>query len=226
MAIKIVVSAILPNQTGDGSLTFESAFVDTVTNLIANEYTGSIALIDLGTYTPNEIIAAIQNTVFAQAITFGYTITDTDIIWAVPNFYTYAESNIVKQGVFQKIYNNSPSRSIVTGTGATGFQISATRESRVQYSPTMVTTASISGNASDVIVLEICATNSATAANWQEIGRLTNAQALSLAITLQSVQTISGCLVGNIPLGWFAKLRAITSGTVSNSFVSGQEVLI
>lgn len=165
----------------------------------------------------------IYDNVAAKLITYasnnGYTLSVDDIYW--PGL---SPSDV---GMFQtRSYNNAPSRSIVTGTGATGFQISATREANVQYSPTMVTTASISGNASDIIVFEICATNSATAGDWKEIGRLTNAQTLTLAITLQSVQTTSGQLGGLIPAGWYAKMRAITSGTVSNSFSSGQEVLI
>lgn len=131
----------------------------------------------------------------------------------------------ILNSVSNQSYNNAPSRTIVTGTGATGFQVSSTRDAQVQYSPTMVTTASISGNASDVIVLEVCPTNSATAGSWVEIGRLSNAQALTLAITLQSVQTTSGVLSGKVPAGYFAKIRAITSGTVTNTMVSGQEVI-
>lgn len=127
--------------------------------------------------------------------------------------------------VSNQSYNNVPSRSIVTGTGATGFQVSATRDAEVQYSISMATTASIAGSASDVVVFEICPTNSATAANWVEIGRIGNGQALSLAITLQSVQNTAGELTGHIPAGYYAKIRAITSGTVTNTFASAQEIL-
>lgn len=156
--------------------------------------------------------AEVITKILAWTLINSFTVTVNDIYWA-PKALPIS-------------VNNNPSRSIITGTGATGFQVSSTRNSTVQYSPTMVTTASISGNASDVIVFEICATNSATAGDWKEIGRLTNAQALTLAITLQSVQTTSGLLGGIVPAGWYAKMRAITSGTVSNTFVSGQEVLL
>lgn len=125
-----------------------------------------------------------------------------------------------------KTFNNAPGRSIVTGTGATGFQVSATRDSHVNYSATMATTATIAGNASDVLVLEIAPTDSATAGDWVEIARVTNGQALTLALTLQSVQTTAGSLSGYVPAGYYAKIRAITSGTVTNSVSSGQEVLL
>lgn len=123
-------------------------------------------------------------------------------------------------------FNNAPTMSIVTSTGAVGTQLSTTRDTFVSYSPNMITTANISGNVSDVIVLEICATNSVTASDWKEIARVTNGQALTLAITLQSVQTTAGVLAGILPAGYYRKIRAITSGTITNSMNSGQEVLL
>lgn len=159
------------------------------------------------------------NITMAAGQSIRRNLSDTDS----PNngFEAYDPPSVVARS-----FNNAPGRSIVTGTGATGFQVSATRDAVVQYSPTMVTTASIAGNASDVIVFEIAPTNSATAGDWVEINRVTNAQALTLAITLQSVQTTSGALGGVVPAGYYAKMRAITSGTVSNTLSSGQEVLL
>lgn len=122
---------------------------------------------------------------------------------------------------------SAATHSIVTGTGATGFQVSSTRNSLVNYSTTIVTTASIGGNQTGVVVLEIAPTNSATPSDWVEVSRYTNGQALTLAITLQSVQTMSGQLSAFVPAGWYAKLRSInTSGTPSYSYNSGQETLV
>lgn len=168
-------------------------------------------------YTEKRIHDAILANVVPYLALQGITVASSDVV------FMYGPQ---QPATITRTFNNTPSRSIVTGTGATGFQVSATQDADVQYSPTMVTTASISGNASDVLVFEICSTNSATAGNWIEIGRLSNAQALTLAITLQSVQTTSGLLGGIIPAGYYAKIRAITSGTVTNTFVSGQEVLL
>lgn len=117
-------------------------------------------------------------------------------------------------------------RSIVTGTGATGFQVSSTRNSTDKYNITVITTASIAGNATGYITLETAPTNSATSTDWVEQGRCGNSQVLTLAITLQSVQGTTCQLVADIPIGYYAKLRSVTTtGTVSYNFVSGQEVL-
>lgn len=117
--------------------------------------------------------------------------------------------------------------SIVTGTGATGTQISSTRDASVSYAVTIATTATIATGASGTVVLEICSTNSATPANWIEISRITNGQVITLAITLQSVQTTAGILAGIVPAGYYRKLRSINnSGTPTFSSNSGQEVLL
>lgn len=129
--------------------------------------------------------------------------------------------------ILARSFNNAPGRSLVTGTGATGFQVSSTRDSFVTYSPKIVTTATIAGGQDGYTVLEIAATNSATAGDWKEIGRVENGQALSLALTLQSVQPVGASLTGMVPTGWYAKLRTVNvTGTPTFSYVSGQEVLL
>lgn len=125
-----------------------------------------------------------------------------------------------------RTFNNSPSHSIQTvAAAANGFQISATQDANVTYSTTIVTTATIGGTSSGYIVLEICPTNSATAGNWIEIGRLTNAQSISLALALQSVQTAGTPIFGMVPGGYYARLRSVNvSGTPTYTYNSGQEV--
>lgn len=121
---------------------------------------------------------------------------------------------------------SSPSHSVVTGTGATGFQVSATRNATARYNVKVTTTASIAGNADGYLTLEMAPTNSATAGDWVEVGRCGNSQALTLAVTLQSVQGTTCELTTDIPAGYYAKLRSVTTtGTVSFAYVSGQEVL-
>lgn len=121
---------------------------------------------------------------------------------------------------------NTATRSIVTGTGATGFQVSATRNVFASYSVTIATTATIGGSASGTVVLEVAATNSATAGDWTEVARFTNGQAITLAIALQSVQTLAGQVNGMIPAGYYAKIRSINnSGTPTYTFNSGRETL-
>lgn len=118
------------------------------------------------------------------------------------------------------------SRSIVTGTGATGFQVSSTRDSEVRYSTTIVTTSNIAGSQNGTVVLEIAPTNSATSTVWSEIGRCTNGTSYTLAIAIQGVSTQACQITGYVPAGYFAKIRSINNaGTPSFSFNSGQEVL-
>ena len=123
-------------------------------------------------------------------------------------------------------FNNTPSRTIVTtAAAANGFQISTTRNTIINYSATIVSTATIAGSATGYIVLEICPTNSSIAGDWIEIGRIPNGQAVSLAITLQSVSTGGGQVGGVLPAGYYARLRSVnTAGTPVYTYNSGQEV--
>jgi hypothetical protein len=126
-------------------------------------------------------------------------------------------------GVSRTVQNAT--RSIVTGTGATGFQISSSRAAKVTYTVSTSTTATIGGASTATIALELCATNSATAADWVEVGRVSNGQTITLAVALQSVQTMGGLLSATVPAGYYCKLRSTTSGTASVAYVSGQEEL-
>lgn len=126
-----------------------------------------------------------------------------------------------------RAFNNAPSHTIQTvAASANGYQLSTTRDSFVSYSASISVTATIGGASIGYIVLEICSTNSATAANWVEIARIANGQTITLAIALQSVQLTVGILSGLVPSGYYARLRSEnTSGTPTYAFISGQEVL-
>lgn len=116
--------------------------------------------------------------------------------------------------------------SFTTGTGATGFQVSASHDSEVRYNVTIATTATIAGGADGTVVLEMAPTNSATAGDWVEVGRFRNGQAISLALTLQSIQTTASQLTAFVPKGYYLKLRTINNvGTPTYTYNSGQEVL-
>lgn len=122
---------------------------------------------------------------------------------------------------------STTTRSIVTGTGATGFRLSTSTNANVNYSATITTTASIGSGTSGTLVLEEAATNSATSTDWAEVGRCTNGQTITLAIVLQSIQTIGCQLSAYVPTGYYVKIRSInTLGTPTYAFNSGQEVLL
>lgn len=161
---------------------------------------------------PVSIRAGIANAAITYAAGQGYTITAADVI---------SEIQSVRSTTF------GVSRSLVTGTGAVGFQVSSSQDSMVNYGITMATTATIGGSASGTVVLEVAPTNSATAGDWKEVARFTNGQSISLAIALQSVQTLAGNLTGIVPAGYYAKLRTINnSGSPTFTYASGQETLL
>lgn len=124
-------------------------------------------------------------------------------------------------------FNNAASHSIVTGTGATGFLVSSTRDAEAHYSITINTTVSLSGNATGYVALEIAPTNSATAGDWVEVGRTPSGQSGTLVIGLTLSQIGGGQIGAIIPAGYYAKLRSVnTAGTPTYNYNSGQEVLL
>lgn len=127
-------------------------------------------------------------------------------------------------------FTNNASHSIVTvAAAANGFQLSSTRNTSVNYSVTVTTAVQIgvATNISGYVVLEIAATNSSTAGDWQEIGRFGGGQNISLALALASTQTASGQISGNVPAGYYARLRSVNAnGTPTYAYNSGQEILL
>lgn len=179
------------------------------------EFLSDAVVYTSGITTLTAFKAAALDSIITTLAGASYTVTADDIIWSV----------VESEG--SRSFNNTPGRSIVTGTGATGFQVSSMRDAFVTYSPKIVTTATIAGGQDGYTVLEIAATNSATAGDWKELGRVENGQTLSLAIALQSIQPVGAPLTGMVPAGWYTKIRSVNvTGTPTFSSVSGQEVLL
>lgn len=194
---------------GDGSLaTFPSAGSGTVTSV---GLSSSDLSVSGSPVTTSGSITANLSTTGVSADTYSGVTVDT--------------KGRVTAGT-KRSFTNNASRSLTTSTGASGFQVSSTRDSAVNYNVTSSTTATIGGASSITVVLEIAPTNSSTAGDWVEISRFSNGQTITLAVILQSVQTSAGNLGGVIPAGYYAKLRTITSGTASASYNTGQEVLL
>lgn len=126
--------------------------------------------------------------------------------------------------------NNPSAKTIQTvAASANGFQLSSTRDSQVSYSVTVTSLVQIGAatNVSGYVVLEVAATNSSTAGDWQEIARVGTGQNISLALALGSTQTVSGDLAGMVPIGYYARLRSVnTNGNPTYAYNSGQEVLL
>lgn len=124
-------------------------------------------------------------------------------------------------------FTNGATRAIQTvAAAANGWQLSSTRNATVSYSVSISTTTSIGGPAAGYVVLEVCSTNSSTAANWTEIARTSNSQTATLALALQLVTVNGSTMTGIVPPGYYVRMRSVvSSGTVVFAYLSGQEVL-
>lgn len=116
--------------------------------------------------------------------------------------------------------------SLQTSTGAVGTQVSTTRNAYVMLNGLVSTTANIGGSSAGDIILEVAPTNSATAGDWIEWGRIGNSQTITLALALNSVQVTKGMAVAFVPAGYFVKARTAGSGTVSYTLTNAKQILI
>lgn len=113
----------------------------------------------------------------------------------------------------------------LVGTGATGTQISATNDSSVKLTVSTSTTSTIGGPSTSLVALKICSTNNATEGNWTTVTTFENDQTITLAIALNSIQTVKGQLSADVPATWYVKLVNSGSGTHTETFVSGQQTI-
>lgn len=113
----------------------------------------------------------------------------------------------------------------LVGGGATGTQISASKDSTVRLNVSTSTTSTIGGPSTSLVTLKICSTNNATEGNWTSVATVENDQTITLAIVLNSIQVLKGQLCADVPAGWYVKLVNSGTGTHSEAFVSGQQTI-
>lgn len=206
------ITGITHENTGDGSVVYLANVTSNKSFLIKNNNASSSAWNRIITYGSQDIMVAPG----IAAILRYDTITQ---FWYVISLLTRPRS-----------FTNNASHSIVTtAASANGFQLSATRDVLVNYSVTVSTTVQIGvgTNVSGYVLLEIAATNSSTAGDWQEIARTGNGQNIGLALALSSAQTTPAQIGGVIPAGYYGRLRSVNAnGTPTYAYNSGQEVLL
>lgn len=165
-----------------------------------------------GLTTNAAIKSAAETAVDAYAVSQGYTITNkfwmTDDVTSPPAVRTTSSLGLS-----------------IVGTGATGTQISSTKDSSVKLNVSTSATASIAGAAISTVTLKKCATNSATEGNWTTAGILETSQSYSLAVAIQGVTGSKGQLVSDIPSGWYVKLVSSGSGTHAETSISGEQTI-
>lgn len=113
----------------------------------------------------------------------------------------------------------------LVGTGATGTQISSTKDSTVRATVSLSTNATIAGSATSLVILKTCATNSATESDWIEQGRAESDNTVGLAITVSSAIIQKQQICADVPSGFYFKLENSGTGTHAESYVSGQKTI-
>lgn len=159
--------------------------------------------------TSNDMIAYVKAAAYTEAGVKGYTITDADIITSFPLTGFPAPSSFTY-----------PTRTLNSA-----FQISSTRNSRVSYTISVAATLSLSGGQTGTVVLEY-ADDSGITTNVVTVQSSVNGNTGTLTIGLNTIQTGSASLSGDIPAGKYVRIRTVnTAGTPTFTFSSAQEVL-
>lgn len=118
------------------------------------------------------------------------------------------------------------SQSSVTRTLNTIFQPSATGNTFGFYSVDIACVFSLAGGQSGTVFLEI-SPSSTFSSDVQELCRFTNQNTGTLVVGITLNQTQTACLGGEIPAGYYARLRTQNNtSTPTFTYRSGQEVLI
>lgn len=106
------------------------------------------------------------------------------------------------------------------------FQISASRDSLVNYSVDVSCTISLTTGQTGTVFLEI-ASDSGFTTNVQELSRFVNSNSGTLTIGLNLIQALTGTMSGFVPSGYYCRLRtANTVSTPTFTYRSGQEILL
>lgn len=113
----------------------------------------------------------------------------------------------------------------IVGTGATGTQISATKDSTIHINLSNTTTSTIGGPSVSDLIIKMCNTNSATESDWVTQDDIDNEQTVTLALSLQSIQVIHEMITIDIPAGVWIKIENSGSGTHAETILRGQKTI-
>lgn len=208
-----------------GALDIPNNTFPTIEAAIANWGPGDAATIvaDLNTRSSNVYVLRDVITHMSKGVN-DYMHTKFDKPNGTTNQYIRGDGSLATLPTASTRTTSTLSLSLV-GTGATGTQIDASKDSTVKLCVSTSATATIAGAATSKIELKICATNNATEGSWTTVATQQTDQSVSLAIALQSVTAQKGQLFADLPAGWYVKLVNSGTGTHSESFVSGQKTI-
>lgn len=197
----------------------------------AATYNASTGVLNIPNYAPG---TGTVTSVTAGSGLSGGTITTSGTISmpAVGTPGTYSSVTTDTQGRVvagsAMAINDTPGRSLVTTTSATGFQISASRIAHACYEGSFATTSTIGGPSSASVFLETADTNSTTPGDWTTKAQQTYSNNITLAVTLNQVQGNNWSMCRYIPAGKFVRIRVgSVTGTASATInATQQEVLM
>lgn len=172
--------------------------------------------------TPSDLSAAAAANLTAMQATVPSYQAQSDWSEATTSAPDYIKN---KPAIPSVIRTTSTLSLSLVGSGATGTQIHATKDSSVRVNVSTSTTSSIGGPSTSLVTLKKCATNNATEGSWTTVAVLENDQTITLAVVLQSIQVLKGQLVADIPAGWFVKLVNSGTGTHSEAFISAEQTI-
>lgn len=112
-----------------------------------------------------------------------------------------------------------------SGTGATGVQVSTTKDSTVRVTYSTQVTLTLGGSPVSLVQLKKCVTNSATESDWTSCGRTGTSQPTTLSITVGGVYQQVGQICGDIPAAWFVKALPSGTGTHAEAFIEGEKTI-
>lgn len=198
-----------------------------VYNRYIGAYTNS-SFFPIGLYQYNELIGYqwISTDVISYCDNNLMALFNINVVDDVQtNNITTAQSNISSlqssvttlQGqVIAPTYNNAPTVSLNTSN-----QLSTTNKTRVSYTVSITTALSLLNlNAAGQAFLEI----SPNGTTWTTINSAGISRTLGVAISVGLNETAYYNIQGEVPTGWYRRIRTTTSGGASVAFVSGQEV--
>lgn len=237
-AAETVISGLGSAATHDASDFVTSSAITTAVNAaVASLVNSAPGTLD----TLGEIATALQSdesTAAALATTVGGKIslssTVTGLSTSDASSVTATDTILAAIGKLQaqltatqaKFTRTTSSLSLsLVGTGATGTQISSTKDSTIHLNISDSTTSTIGGAAISNVDIKMCATNDSTEANWTTLASIDNEQTITLAIVLQSIQVVKGAITADIPAGYFVKCVNTGSGTHTETYISGQKTI-
>lgn len=197
----------------------------------AATYNASTGVLNIPNYAPGT--GTVTSVTAGSGLSGGtFTTSGTISMPAVGTPGTYASVTTDAQGRVTAgnaiSINDAPARALVTAATATGFQVSASRVAHVCYEGSFSTTSTIGGPSSATVFLETSDTNSTTAGDWTAKAQQTYSNNITLAVTLNQVQSNNWSMCRYVPAGKFVRLRVGgVTGTASATInANQQEVLL